>query len=101
MNPSTPLRSIYFKAFGHEKDPVSNFVDIAVTDNTVASEIKVQFDKNKTNKLKSLSLIACYSYASYTNLQDLCNTQTMVQITDAEGTCFSKINLQYETSKVD
>ena len=89
------------KVVGHEDEPVSSFIQLrSVVDSpqiydagldiwTQQSEVTLDFAKVKTNLLSTFELIVCYTYAGYTNLADLCDTQTTIPVINAEGQCFN------------
>ena len=46
-----------------------------------------------TNLEDSFELIVCYSYGSYTNLQNLCDTDVKHKVKNAHGKCFSDLKV--------
>ena len=74
LDPQNPLRQIYFQIIGQESENLENFVQITIVDN-MSVDAMIRFTKSQLSTLDTFQVVICYSYAAYSNLADLCDTQ--------------------------
>ena len=97
---SDPVRSIYFKIVDHEFEDTAIFFTTTIDISSTYDQVYVQFETVNNCITETLQILICYSYGSYTNLQDLCDQSTPHTIINALGECISGFELSLDAARV-
>ena len=89
-DPSLPLRELYFKPVVATLD-MNLYLTTNVVSNTDPQQIEVSFMRvDMPSRLEdSIEIYACFTYSQYSNLTDMCDTQTVHTVVNVKGSCFS------------
>ena len=82
-----PARTEVLQVVGQSSDKLLDFAIATTEAVTGTSRIRLTLKKVLLSKVKTFNFVVCYSYGTYANLKNLCNTAKPHIVNNALGVC--------------